>query len=137
MAGMIAGFKLIEKMYGEKRRVIGIDASATPAETRAQVLKIAKNTAEKIGLGADGITDADVVLDERYHGGTYGIPDRQTWDAIEYGARMEAFITDPVYEGKSLAGMVNLIRRGELGEGNVLYAHLGGQLALNAYSRAC
>jgi 1-aminocyclopropane-1-carboxylate deaminase len=136
MAGMIAGFKLIEKMCGEKRKVIGIDASATPAETRAQVLKIAKNTADKIGLGADGITDADVVLDERYHGGTYGIPDRQTWDAIEYGARMEAFITDPVYEGKSLAGMVDLIRRGELGSGNVLYAHLGGQLTLNAYSRA-
>lgn len=136
MAGMIAGFKLIEKICGEKRKVIGIDASATPVETGAQVLRIASNTADKIGLGADGITGADVVLDERYHGGTYGIPDRQTWDAIEYGARMEAFITDPVYEGKSLAGMVDLIRRGELGSSNVLYAHLGGQLALNAYSRA-
>lgn len=135
MAGMIAGFKLIEKIFGEKRVVVGIDASATPAETREQVLRIAKNTAEKIGLGADSISEADVALDERYHGGIYGIPDRQTWDAIEYGARMDAFITDPVYEGKSLAGMVDLIRKGELASGNVLYAHLGGQLALNAYSK--
>jgi 1-aminocyclopropane-1-carboxylate deaminase len=47
---------------------------------------------------------------------------------------MEAFITDPVYEGKSFAGMMDLIRNGEIEGGNVLYAHLGGQLALNAYS---
>ncbi|KAF8633763.1 hypothetical protein AX15_001269 [Amanita polypyramis BW_CC] len=134
MAGMVAGFKLIEKLYGGKRDVIGIDASATPAETRAQVLKIAKNTAEKIGLGADELTEEDVILDERYHAGAYGIPGKQTWDAIKYGAQMEAFITDPVYEGKSFAGMMDLIRKGELASGNVLYAHLGGQLALNAYS---
>lgn len=135
-AGMIAGFKLLERLHPNdpKRRVIGIDASATVEKTREQVLRIARNTASRIGLTADDITDADVILDDRYHAGTYGIPDRQTWDAIEYAARMEAFITDPVYEGKSFAGMVDLIRRGEIKGGNVLYAHLGGQLALNAYS---
>ena len=134
MAGIVAGFKLVEKLYGEKRKVIGIDASATPAETRARVLRIAKTTAEKIGLGADELTEADVILNEKYHAGAYGIPDEQTWDAIKYGARLEAFITDPVYEGKSLAGMIDLIRTGELASGNVLYAHLGGQPALSAYS---
>lgn len=134
MAGIVAGFKLIEKLYGEKRKIIGIDASAKPVETRAQVLKIAKFTGEKVGLAADDITEADIILDERYHAGTYGIADKQTWDAIKYGARMEAFITDPVYEGKSLAGMIDLVKRGEISEGNVLYAHLGGQLALNAYT---
>ncbi|KAE9401385.1 1-aminocyclopropane-1-carboxylate [Gymnopus androsaceus JB14] len=143
-AGMIAGFKLLAKTYPEDtrlktRKVIGIDASAKPEETRKQVLRIAKGTAEKIGLGEDGISEEDVVLDERYHAGTYGIPDKQTIEAIRYGARMDAFITDPVYEGKSLAGMIDMIGKGEIraGEGeestNVLYAHLGGQLALNAY----
>ncbi|KAF8206788.1 ACC deaminase [Mycena galopus ATCC 62051] len=133
-AGMVAGFKLLQTMGGKARKVIGIDASATPAETRAQVLRIARFTAVKIGLSEDDISDADVVLDERYHAGCYGIPDKQTVEAIKYGAAMDAFITDPVYEGKSLAGMVDMIRRGEIKEGNVLYAHLGGQLALNAYS---
>lgn len=135
-AGMIAGFKLLEKMYpgDPRRRIIGVDASATVEATRAQVLRIARNTAAKIGLSADDVSDADVILDDRYHAGTYGIPDRQTWDAIEYAAKMEAFITDPVYEGKSFAGMVDMIRREEIQGGNVLYAHLGGQLALNAYS---
>ncbi|KAJ5121744.1 hypothetical protein N7448_002876 [Penicillium atrosanguineum] len=135
-AGMIAGFKLLEYLYPEdpKRKVIGIDASATVAATRAQVLRIAKNTASRIGLTEDDITDDDVILDDRYHAGIYGIPDEKTWEAIKWGARMEAFITDPVYEGKSLAGMADMIRRGEIEEGNILYAHLGGQLALNAYS---
>ncbi|KAK6339275.1 hypothetical protein TWF718_008696 [Orbilia javanica] len=134
-AGMVAGFKLLSKLYGgqeSERRIIGIDASAKPAETKAQTLRIAKNTAAKIGLKEEDITEDDIILDERYHAGIYGIPDKQTLEAMEYGARMDAFITDPVYEGKSLAGMLDMARKGEI-KGNVLYAHLGGQLALNAY----
>jgi 1-aminocyclopropane-1-carboxylate deaminase len=136
MAGMVAGFKLIEKLFpGEPgKRVVGIDGSAKPEETREQVLRIARSTGVKIGLEEGDITEEDVVLYEDYHAGTYGIPDRETWEAIEYAARMEAFITDPVYEGKSFAGMVDLVKKGVI-RGNVLYAHLGGQLALNAYSR--
>lgn len=136
LAGMIAGFKLVEKMYKTApRKVTGIDASAKPKETFDQVLKIAKQTAAKIGLSEDEITAEDVILDERYHGGCYGIPDAVTVDAIRFGAATEGFITDPVYEGKSLAGLMDMVRKGEIEEGkNVLYAHLGGQLALNAYS---
>ncbi|KAJ7065794.1 tryptophan synthase beta subunit-like PLP-dependent enzyme [Mycena amicta] len=135
-AGMVAGFKLLEKKLGGKqRKVIGIDASAKPAETRAAVLRIARSTAAQIGLSEDDINEEDVILDERYHAGCYGIPDKQTIEAIKYAARMDAFITDPVYEGKSLAGLIDMARKGEIKEGsNVLYAHLGGQLALNAYS---
>jgi 1-aminocyclopropane-1-carboxylate deaminase len=135
-AGMIAGFKLLEKTYPDlpKRKVIGIDASAKPKETFDQVLRIAKFTGMKIGLNEDDITAEDVILDERYHAGTYGIADEATLEAIRFGARTEAFITGPVYEGKSLAGMMDMIRNGEIAEGShVLYAHLGGQLALSAY----
>lgn len=134
-AGMIAGFKLLEKLrLSPPRKVIGIDASAKPAETRAQVLRIAKFTAAKIGLTEEDITESDVILDERFHGGIYGVADQRTADAIRWGAATEAFITDPVYEGKSLAGMMEMIKNGEIKAGsNVLYAHLGGQLALNAY----
>ncbi|ETN44480.1 1-aminocyclopropane-1-carboxylate deaminase [Cyphellophora europaea CBS 101466] len=135
-AGMIAGFKLLEKTGASpKRRVIGIDASAKPKETFDQVVRIAKQTGTKIGLAESDITEADVTLDERYHAGIYGIPDQQTIDAIKFGAKTEAFITDPVYEGKSLAGLMDMVKKGEIKEGSkVLYAHLGGQLALNAYS---
>lgn len=130
LAGMIAGFKLAQKTNGSRaRRIVGVDASAKVKQTFDQVLRIAKFTAVKIGLSEDDVTEKDVILDDRYHAGTYGIPDAQTIEAIKFGASTEAFITDPVYEGKSLAGMLDMIKKGEISEGsNVLYAHLGGQL---------
>ncbi|EXJ88179.1 1-aminocyclopropane-1-carboxylate deaminase [Capronia coronata CBS 617.96] len=135
MAGMVAGFKLAQKHGSKPRKVIGIDASAKVQATFDQILRIAKATGVKIGLDEGDITEKDIILDERYHAGCYGIPDKQTIDAIKFGASTEAFVTDPVYEGKSLAGMMDMIRKKEIPVGsNVLYAHLGGQLALNAYS---
>jgi 1-aminocyclopropane-1-carboxylate deaminase len=137
MAGMVAGFKLAQKKLGSPaRKVIGIDAAGEGKvqQTFDQILRIAKFTAEKIGLTADDITAEDIILDDRYNAKIYGIPDETTIAAMKFGAQTEAFITDPVYEGKSLAGMMDLIRKGEIAGGNVLYAHLGGQLALNAYS---
>src|SRR5215216_18833 len=129
-AGMIAGFAGQER----ERRVIGIDGSAKPAETRAQVARIARATAEVIELGRE-LRDDEIVLHERYHAGTYGIPDEQTIEAIRLAGRLEGMITDPVYEGKSMAGMIDLVARGEIAEDStVLYAHLGGQPALNAYA---
>jgi 1-aminocyclopropane-1-carboxylate deaminase len=128
-AGMIAGFAAQD---GE-RRVIGIDGSAKPVETREQVARIARRTAELIEVGRE-LRDDEIVLDDRYHAGTYGIPDAATLDAIRTAGRLEGMITDPVYEGKSMAGMIDLVSRGEIGrDSTVLYAHLGGQPALNAY----
>ena len=129
-AGMIAGFAGQER----ERRVLGIDGSAKPAETREQVARIARNTAELIGLGRD-LRDDEIELDERYHAGTYGIPDEQTIEAIRLAGRLEGMLTDPVYEGKSMAGMVDLVAGGEIDrDSTVLYAHLGGQPALSAYA---
>jgi 1-aminocyclopropane-1-carboxylate deaminase len=129
-AGMIAGFAAQEP----ERRVIGIDGSARPAETREQVARIARRTADLIELGRD-LREDEIVLDDRYHAGTYGIPDEQTLEAIRMAGRLEGMITDPVYEGKSMAGMIELVRSGEIERGSrVLYAHLGGQPALSAYA---
>ena len=93
--------------------MIGIDGSAKPRETREQVARIARATAELIEVGRD-LRDDEIVLDDRYHAGTYGIPDEQTLDAIRLAGRLEGMITDPVYEGKSMAGMIDLVARGEI-----------------------
>jgi len=133
-AGMIAGFAALEDAGGRRRRVLGIDASAKPAETRNQVGRIARATAALIGLDRD-LRDDEIELDERYHAGVYGIPDAATLDAIRLVGRLEGVVTDPVYEGKSMAGLIDLVGRGEIDRGStVLFAHLGGQLALNGYS---
>ena len=60
---------------------------------------------------------------------------RRTLEAMRLAARLEGMITDPVYEGKSMAGLIDLVARGEIDKSaTVLYAHLGGQPALNGYS---
>ncbi|MCX4909719.1 1-aminocyclopropane-1-carboxylate deaminase [Streptomyces sp. NBC_00878] len=133
-AGMVAGFAALEEGGGRGRRVLGIDASAAPERTREQVARIARGTGQLIGVERE-LGERDVELDGRYHAGVYGIPDEATLEAMRLAARTEGMVTDPVYEGKSMAGMVDLVARGEIERGaTVLYAHLGGQPALNAYS---
>ena len=129
-AGMVVGFAV----DGRADRVIGIDVTANPADTRAQIKRIAEHTADLVGLGR-GITDADIVLEERYAYPAYGLPSAETLDAIRLCARLEGMLTDPVYEGKSMQGMLDMVRRGVFSAGSkVLYAHLGGVPALDGYS---
>ncbi len=114
---MIAGFAGQDR----PRRVIGIDASATLEKTRDQVARIARHTAELIGVGRDLREDEITV--------------QSTLEAIRLTGQLEGMIIDPVYEGKSMAGLIDLVRDGEIGrDSHVLYAHLGGQPALNAYA---
>jgi len=129
-AGMIVGFAADERA----ERVIGIDASGTPAQTRAQVRQIVDRTAELVELGRE-ISDDEIVILEDYAYPAYGVPSQETNDAIRLAARTEAMITDPVYEGKSMQGLIDLVGKGLFPAGsNVLYAHLGGAPALNGYS---
>ena len=129
-AGMVVGFAA----DGRSKNVIGIDASAKPEKTKAQILRIARHTAELVELGRE-ITEEDVVLDTRFAYPEYGLPNDGTLEAIRLCGSLEGVLTDPVYEGKSMHGMIEMVRRGEFPEGSkVLYAHLGGAPALNAYS---
>jgi 1-aminocyclopropane-1-carboxylate deaminase len=129
-AGMIAGFAA----QSRPRRVIGIDASAQVAETQDQVARIARNTAQRIGLGRD-LGEHEITVLDGWAGPAYGLPDGPTVDAIRLSGQLEGMILDPVYEGKSMAALVDLVKSGNIGsDSNVLYAHLGGQPALNAYS---
>jgi len=131
-AGMVVGFKGQER----PRRLIGIDTAANENMTRAAVSKIARATAELIGLKR-AIEDDDIVVDGRFAGPDYGVPGEATLAAIRSAAELEAMITDPVYEGKSVAGLIGLAEQGELAQGaKVLYVHLGGAPALDAYHRA-
>lgn len=133
-AGMIAGFAATEQAGGRPRRVIGIDASARIEETRDQVARIARSTASLIGLERNLREDEITVL-AGWAGDHYGIPVDSTLEAIKLTGQLEGVIIDPVYEGKSMAGLIDLVTSDEISQDStVLYAHLGGQPALNAYS---
>lgn len=129
-AGMIAGFAGQDR----PRRVLGIDASATLEKTREQVARLARNTAELIDVGRE-IRDDEITLLEGWAGERYGVPVGSTLEAIRLSGRLEGMILDPVYEGKSMAALVDLVASGDIPkDSTVLFAHLGGQPALNAYS---
>jgi 1-aminocyclopropane-1-carboxylate deaminase len=131
-AGMIAGFAHSNRAQS----VIGIDASATVEKTWQQIKRIADRTAEMIDLGRK-LTDDEVVLLDRWHDGIYGVAGPRTIEAIKLAASLEGMITDPVYEGKSMAALIDLVKEGYFKEGSrILYAHLGGQPALNGYTSA-
>jgi 1-aminocyclopropane-1-carboxylate deaminase len=125
-AGMVVGFGA----DGRERNVIGIDASCTPKQTKAQVLDIAQKTSALVG-GKNVVAD-DIILLEDYAYPVYGVPSKETVEAIRLSARLEGMITDPVYEGKSMQGMIDLVQKRFFPKGSkVLYAHLGGAPARN------
>ena len=128
--GMVVGFAADDRAD----RVIGIDGSGTPEQTWAQVRDIVTNTAELVELGRE-VRDDEIVINPDYAYPAYGMPSPETNDAIRFAAQTEAMITDPVYEGKSMQGMMDLVKKDFFPDGSkVLYAHLGGAPALNGYS---
>lgn len=128
--GMIVGFA----DQNRADRVIGIDASGTLDQTRAQVRQIVDQTAEIVELGRK-IQEDEIIINPDYAYPAYGVPSHETNEAIRFAAQTEAMITDPVYEGKSMQGMIDLINKGFFPDGSkILYAHLGGAPALNGYS---
>ena len=129
-AGMIVGFAADDRAD----RVIGIDGSGTPEQLRSQMRGIVDNTATLVELGRE-VRDDEIVINPDYAYPAYGVPSHETNEAIRLAAQTEAMITDPVYEGKSMQGMIDLAKKGFFPKGSkVLYAHLGGAPALNGYS---
>ena len=129
-AGMVAGFAAQER----PRRVLGIDGSFRLAETRDAVERIARRTAGLIGLGRE-LRDDEIEVVDGYAHPRYGIPNDDTLEAIRLAGRLEAKVIDPVYEGKSMHGLIDLVAKGDIpADATVLYVHLGGVPALNGYS---
>ena len=130
-AGMVVGFAADGRARPRDRhRCFGQAGSHQGADP-------AHRAAYRRGWSSSGVRsrEQDVVLDARYGGPEYGLPNDGTLEAIRLCARQEGMLTDPVYEGKSMHGMIDMVRNGEFPPGSkVLYAHLGGVPALNAYS---
>ncbi|KAI5827091.1 tryptophan synthase beta subunit-like PLP-dependent enzyme [Schizophyllum commune Tattone D] len=142
--GMLAGLRLVAKLRKERsprveaprRRLVSVFAEPDEkSELQRLVSDIARDTGSLIGLTKDGpYPDVELIIEERFHAGAYGRMDVQTRDAIKLLATLEGIVTDPVYTGKALAGMLGRARSGELADSNnVLFVHTGGQTSCSAY----
>jgi L-cysteate sulfo-lyase len=128
-AGLLAGLKACHS--GIPLLGIGVNAPRDVQEER--VFQLAIETAEYIG--APGCVERnDVVANCDYIGAGYGVPTESMNEAVLLLARLEGLLFDPVYSGKALAGMIDLIRKGSFGrKNNLLFVHTGGSAGLFGY----
>ena len=129
-AGLIAGFRAIRR----PTRVIAVDVGRLWHNFATSILRLAVRTSDLLGRPA-AFGPVDLELHAGYVGGGYGVPSREGQAAIELLARTEGLMLEPVYTGKAMAGLVDLVRRGRFRrEENVVFIHTGGAPALYAYA---
>lgn len=132
-AGTQAGLVVGAKGTSSGIPVLGIGVNAPRDVQEEKVYKLALETAEYVG--APGIIEReDIVANCDYVGEGYGIPTEGMNEAVLLLARLEGILIDPVYSGKGMAGMIDLIRQGFFaGQDNLVFIHTGGSAALFAY----
>ena len=127
--GLVVGLKAMDSSIP----LLGIGVNVPRDEQEQKVFDLACETAEFIGKPGC-VAREDVVANCDYVGDGYGVPTKSMNEAVLMLARTEGLLFDPVYSGKALAGMIDLVRRGDLGDGNIVFLHTGGAAALFAYA---
>ncbi|GAA0568210.1 D-cysteine desulfhydrase [Craurococcus roseus] len=132
-AGLVAG--LVGLNSGIP--VLGIGVRAPREKQEANVLALAQRTADHLGLPPGTVRAEHVVANCDYVGQGYGIPTRGMVDAVRLVAETEGVLLDPVYSGKGMAGLIDLVRKGSFPEdSSVVFLHTGGAVGLFGYPDA-
>lgn len=111
----------------------GISVNKPAVDLRAGVLQLAQQTADYIGLSSATLPDA-VICNDQYYAPGYGLPNDKMIEAVTLCARIEGLLLDPVYTGKAMAALIDMVRQGHFTKGeNILFIHTGGAAALHSY----
>lgn len=130
--GFVAGLVAMNSAI----RAIGMEIDAEPAVVDAKVREIAAGTLELLGVSG-GLPHGAVEINPDYAGEAYGKPTKAMVEAVTLVARLEGLVLDPVYSGKAMAGLIDLVRRGKFEPTDtVVFVHTGGMPALFAYRSA-
>lgn len=128
--GLIAGLVAMEKNI----EVIGIDVDAAPEMVYEWTLDCAQGAGKLLGVD---VNPGFVRIVQGYAGPAYGVPTAEMTEALRLSARLEGLVLDPVYSGKAMAGLIDLVKRGEIRKDeNIVFIHTGGTPALFAYQTA-
>jgi L-cysteate sulfo-lyase len=128
-AGLVTGLTAIHSGID----LMGISVRAPKEAQEENVYRLACETAEFIGSSA-ALNRSDVVANSDYVGEGYGMPTDGMIEAVEMTARHESILLDPVYSGKGMAGLIDLVRQGFYRrEENIVFIHTGGAQALSGY----
>jgi L-cysteate sulfo-lyase len=133
--GTQAGLMVGAKALGFKGQVVGVSVAKTKRGLREILRELAPETAELLRLELS-FDETDIVVYDDYVGGGYGVLGDAEREAIRLVASTEGILLDPVYTGRAMAGLLDLIRKGVFGrEQTVMFWHTGGIPALFAYNR--
>lgn len=128
-AGLLAGLQA----QGSGITVIGLSVSADEATQLEKVARLCGEVAE-LSASSEAVPHADIHVRDQYVGPGYGMPTEGMLEAVELCARLEGILLDPVYSGKAMAGLIDMVRRGELThDDTVVFLHTGGSAGLFAY----
>jgi L-cysteate sulfo-lyase len=132
-AGLVAGLAAINSDI----KVLGISVRQPKETQEAAVYKLTEATADYIGVKG-GVAKEAVMANGDYVGGGYGVPTDGMIEAVTLTARQEGILLDPVYSGKGMAGLIDLIRQGKTfkPDENVVFVHTGGAVGLFGYRTA-
>lgn len=129
-AGLVCGLEGLRSHIP----VLGIGVRAAKAQQEENVYKLACLTADHMDMSGC-VSRQSVVANSDYVGAGYGIPTDGMVEAVNMLARSEAILLDPVYSGKGVAGLIDLIRKGHFKKNeNVVFLHTGGSVALFGYN---
>ncbi len=121
-AGLLAG----RALAGAEIAVMGVDVDGDPDTLSQKIRAIARDCATSLGLGANAMPDA-VELVRGYAAPGYGQPNAGMIEAVKLMASLEGILLDPVYTGKGMAGLIDLVRKGRIGKDEtVVFVHTGG-----------
>ncbi|HLS41694.1 MAG TPA: D-cysteine desulfhydrase [Paenalcaligenes sp.] len=129
-AGLVVGFGASNSQVP----VYGVGVRAPKEQQEENVWKLAQQTLDYMGISQSALSRSDVVANSDYVGDGYGLPTDAMIEAIKLAAQTDAILLDPVYSGKGMAGLIDLIRSGHFKKGeNVVFIHTGGAVGLYAY----
>ena len=130
--GTHAGLTLGSRMFGYQGDILGISIDKPALELRQKVAKLAEETAQSLGEDHK-FSEQDILVNDNYLGGGYGVMGEPEVEALNLFARSEALLLDPVYTGRAAAGLIDLIRSGFFtADQKILFWHTGGTPALFA-----
>jgi L-cysteate sulfo-lyase len=131
--GTQAGLVLGARAYGFQGRILGISIDQDAEEFKTVITDLAEGTAERLGLGAMSLA-GDVLINDDYLGDGYGVVGDLERRAINLLASQEGIPLDPVYTGRAMGGLLDLIDKGRFTpDDRVLFWHTGGTPGLFAY----
>ncbi len=132
--GTQAGVEVAAREFCPSVKIHGVSVSRGKAPQQKLVANIVNETYDFLGIGKS-ISPSDIIIHDEYYGGEYAVPTKAGNEAIRLVAQTEGILLDPVYTGKAMSGMIDMLHKGELDDSEaVLFFHTGGYPAIFAFA---